>query len=90
MKELKINHIGRLNINPYNKQVGKLEQVQKADKKDKIEISSEAINLQKIGNVEVERQEKIEAIKKDVQSGQYEVNAKEVAKKMYSFWDDMK
>lgn len=87
---MKINHIGRLNINPYNKQAGKMDQVQKAGKKDKIEISPEAKNLQKIGNIELERQEKIEAIKKEIQSGQYEINTKEIAKKMYSFWDDMK
>lgn len=86
---MKINNIGRLNVNPYQ-QVGKMEQVQKTNKKDKIEISSEAMNLQKIGNIELQRQEKIDSIKKDIQSGQYEVNPKEIAKKMYSFWDDMK
>lgn len=86
---MKINNVGRLNVNPYQ-QVGKMEQVQKTNKKDKIEISTEAMNLQKIGNIELERQEKIDALKKDVQSGQYEVNAKQVANKMYSFWNDMK
>lgn len=86
---MKINNIGRLNVNPYQ-QVGKMEQVQKTNKKDKIEISSEAMNLQKIGNIELQRQEKIDSIKKNIQSGQYEVNPKEIAKKMYSFWDDMK
>ena len=87
---MKINNIGRMNVNPYNKQMEKMEQVHKAAKKDKIEISSEAKELQKIGNIDLQRQEKVEAIKKEVQSGQYDVNPREIAKKMYSFWDDMK
>lgn len=87
---MKINHFGRINMNPYNKQQEKIEQIQKSDRKDKIEISSEAKELQKIGSIEVERQEKVNAIKKEVQSGRYELNAREIAEKMYSFWDDMK
>lgn len=87
---MKINHIPGLKVNPYNKQAGKMEQTQKSTSKDKIEISSEAMKLQKLGNLEAARQEKVDAIKKEVQSGQYEVNAKKVAEKMYSFWDEMK
>lgn len=89
-KKMKINHLRNVNVNPYNKQVEKLEQTQKAKSKDKIEISSEAIKLQKIGNIELERQEKVDALKREVQSGQYELNAKKVAEKMYSYWDDLK
>lgn len=86
---MKINHVRNVNLNPYNKQVGKMEQTQKTSSKDKIEISSEALNLQKLGNIELERQEKVDAIKKEVQSGNYELNSKKIAEKMYSYWDDM-
>lgn len=86
---MKINHVRNVNMNPYNK-VGKMEQPQRMNSKDKIEISSEAMNLQKIGNIEVEREEKVSALKKEVQAGTYEVNSKKIAEKMYSYWDDMK
>lgn len=87
---MKINHLNRLNVNPYNKSVEKMDQAQKAGKKDKIEISTEALELQKLGSFEIERQEKVDAIRKEVQSGQYEIDAKSIASKMYSYWDDMK
>lgn len=87
---MKINHLNRSYLNPYNKQIEKMDQAQKAGKKDKIEISSEALELQKIGSFELERQEKVEAIKKEVQSGQYNLDPKSIANKMYSYWDDLK
>ncbi|MFD2442733.1 flagellar biosynthesis anti-sigma factor FlgM [Bacillus sp. CGMCC 1.16607] len=86
---MKINHIGRLNVNPYNKQMEKMEKTEKAVRKDKIEISTEALELQKMGDFDVERQEKIEALRQKVNSGEYEINAKEVAKKMYSYWSEL-
>ncbi|MGG0720062.1 flagellar biosynthesis anti-sigma factor FlgM [Robertmurraya massiliosenegalensis] len=84
---MKINPLRSINVNPYNKQAEKIEPTQKAKGKDKVEISTEAMKLQKLGNIELERQEKVDAIKKEVQSGNYEVNAKVIAEKMYSFWD---
>ena len=74
-------------MNPYNKQMEKMDQVQKPSKKDKLEISSEALELQKENSFEIERQEKVEQLKEKVQSGEYEVNPREVAKKMYEFWN---
>ncbi|GLB60195.1 flagellar biosynthesis anti-sigma factor FlgM [Cytobacillus sp. NCCP-133] len=84
---MKINNIGRTNMNPYNKQMDKMEKAQNVTKRDKIEISSEALNLQKGNPLEMERQQKVEKLKEEVQSGKYEINAKEVAKKMYEFWN---
>lgn len=86
---MKINHLG-FNVNPYNKQSGKIERTEKTNKNDKIEISSEAIHMQKIGSIESERTEKVEKIKNQVESGQYELNARKIAEKMYSFWNEMK
>lgn len=90
MRTLKINHTPGIKVNPYQKQATKVEQAQKANYKDKIEISSEALNLQKLGNVETARQEKVEALKKEVQSGEYAINPGKIAEKMYSYWDEMK
>lgn len=84
---MKINNIGRMNVNPYNRQIEKTETVQKAGRKDKIEISTEALELQKIGQLELEREAKVKEIKDKVDSGTYELNIKETASKMYDFWN---
>lgn len=86
---MKINHLG-FNVNPYNKQTGKIGRTEKANMNDKVEISTKAIHMQKIGNIESERAEKVEKIKEQVESGQYELNARKIAEKMYSFWTEMK
>ncbi|WP_077214815.1 flagellar biosynthesis anti-sigma factor FlgM [Bacillus dakarensis] len=85
---MKINHIGRMNINPYNKQMEKVDKLQSEPKRDKLEISSEAIELQKGNSLELEREEKVEKLRDKIQSGEYEINPKEVAKKMYEFWNN--
>lgn len=64
-----------------------MNQVQSTSKRDKLEISSEALELQKGNPLELERQQKVEQLKAQVQSGEYEINPREVAKKMYDFWD---
>lgn len=84
---MKINNIGRVNMNPYNKQIEKMGQVQSASKRDKLEISSEALELQKGNPLELERQQKVEQLKAKVESGEYEINPREVAKKIYDFWN---
>ena len=84
---MKINNIGRLNLNPYEKQMDKVDKSEKSTKRDKVEISSEALELQKGNSLELERQKKVEELREKVQSGEYEVNPREVAKKMYEFWD---
>lgn len=86
---MKINHLG-FNVNPYKNQLGKIGRTEKANKNDKLEISSEAIHMQKLGNIESERVEKIDKIKSQVESGQYELNPRKIAEKMYSFWIEMK
>ena len=68
----------------------KQDQLQTSKKKDKLEISPEALELQKGDQLEIQRQERVNELKNKVQSGQYKVNPEEVAHKMYSFWDDLK
>lgn len=64
-----------------------MEKTQNVAKKDKIEISSEALVLQKGNSVEAARQEKVQQLQQKVQSGEYQVNAKETARKLYDFWN---
>lgn len=84
---MKINNFGKVNINPYQKQMDKIESVQKTKKSDKVEISLEAKELQKVTAIEKERLEKVQALKNKVDSGDYQVNPRDVAKKMYDFWN---
>ncbi len=85
---MKINNIGHVNINPYNKQMEKMEANAKASKRDKIEISIEAKELQKGNPIELERKKMVEELKNKVDSGQYEIEPKKIAEKMYSFWNN--
>ncbi|WP_199256783.1 flagellar biosynthesis anti-sigma factor FlgM [Alteribacillus sp. YIM 98480] len=84
---MKINPLGPMN-NPYNKQTAP----QRADKtdspnngRDKVEISSTAKQMQQ-GEIDTARQEKIDALKQKVESGTYQVDPKEAAKKFIDFW----
>lgn len=88
MINVKVNPYGKVQ-NIYRKQIEK--QQTKSDvvkKKDKLEISTEAKLMQQETRIEFERKEKVEALKEKVQSGEYKVNAQEVAKKFYEFWNE--
>ncbi|MFB4165210.1 flagellar biosynthesis anti-sigma factor FlgM [Alteribacillus sp. JSM 102045] len=88
MNALNINPLGPLN-NPYNKQTAP----QRADKtegtkqeRDKVEISSTAKQMQQGEEMDATRQEKIDALKKKIESGTYQVDPKATAKKFIDFW----
>lgn len=85
---MKINNYGTQGVNPYKK-VNKVEQSNKAEGTkgtDKVEISSAAKELQQVSQVSAARTEKIDALKKQVQSGTYEVNPQDVAKSILNFY----
>lgn len=75
-------------MNPYKKQIEKTEKLQKSTSTDHIQISTEALELQKGNRIETERQAKVEELKNKIESGEYQVNPREVAKKMYDFWNN--
>ncbi|HEX7065877.1 MAG TPA: flagellar biosynthesis anti-sigma factor FlgM [Bacillales bacterium] len=83
---MKINGVNHSNINPYKKPVGTEQTKQDARRKDQIEISPEAKQLQQKSRLTAERQEKVDQIKAKVDAGQYQVDADKVAKKFYEFW----
>ena len=84
---MKINNYGKINLNPYQKNIMKQDQVAQIKKKDQLEISNEAIELQKGSPIELERQNLVKDLKEKVQSGEYEIEPKQIAEKMYSFWN---
>lgn len=86
---MKINPFQPVQQNPYRKQIDKAEKA--ADlkaKSDKLEISTEALEMQKGTRIENERQEKVEALKQQIEAGEYKVNPQAVANKFYDFWNE--
>lgn len=83
---MKINQFGNVGMNPYKKQMNKITATEKATKTDKVEISSAAKQLQETSPILVARQEKVEALKQQVQSGTYKVDSESVAKSVYDFY----
>lgn len=86
MRELKINPINRIQ-NPYRKQMDKLEQMSEVKvKRDRLEISKIAKELQQSNKIDEERLEKINRLKEEIDAGTYKVDAKAVARKFYEYW----
>jgi len=88
-------HIDKTNgssfIQSYQKQmqVTPVEKAKPIQKEDQVQISNRAKEMfeQKV-EVNTERQEKINLLKAQIQSGEYQVNSGEVADKVFKFWFD--
>jgi negative regulator of flagellin synthesis FlgM len=84
---LRIHHVGSMNVNPYERQFNKTEQAAKAtNKKDKVEISLAAKELQEAAKFETARQEKIERLKQQIQTGTYQIDEKAVAESIFNYY----
>ncbi|CEH30607.1 hypothetical protein AM501_15280 [Aneurinibacillus migulanus] len=67
-------------INPYRQQEMKQDETKAKGKgRDQLEISNEALELQRTQETEAERNERIAELKKQVQEGTYHVDAKVIA-----------
>jgi negative regulator of flagellin synthesis FlgM len=84
---MKINNFGTHRVNPYNRQMNKLDELKKAEKPvDKVEISSTAKAMQQVTEVEQQRAKKVEDLKIQVQNGTYKPNPQEIAKSIADFY----
>lgn len=84
---MKIHHVGSMNVNPYERQFNKVErQVPSTRKKDQVEISEAAKELQEASKWESARQEKVEKLKQQVQNGTYTIDPKAIAKSMIQYY----
>ncbi|XXM72047.1 flagellar biosynthesis anti-sigma factor FlgM [Lysinibacillus sphaericus] len=85
---MKINNIGNQNVNPYQRNINKLNAAEKTGKSasDKIEISSAAKEMQEASKLVKDRQAKVEALKDQVQSGNYTIDPKAIAKGLKNFY----
>ncbi|WP_053218573.1 flagellar biosynthesis anti-sigma factor FlgM [Virgibacillus senegalensis] len=87
---MKINGTNQTNFNPYQKQLQKQAEVKKelTNKEDKIQISSQAKQLQETAKPDPARQQRVQEIKQAVESGEYNIDPKQTAKKMIEFWNN--
>ncbi|MCM3443764.1 flagellar biosynthesis anti-sigma factor FlgM [Metabacillus halosaccharovorans] len=85
---MKINNVGSMGVNPYKKNIEKSSAATSKphSKADKVEISSKAIDLQQSNEVLKARQEKVQALKTQVDSGTYTIDPKAIAKGLLNFY----
>lgn len=82
---MKINDLGRVsNVNPYKKtqETSKVSGEGKLRSKDEVQISSEAKALLESQKTDLHREEKIDALRRAVQDGTYNVDARQIAQKL--------
>ncbi|ANB59450.1 flagellar biosynthesis anti-sigma factor FlgM [Anoxybacteroides amylolyticum] len=84
---MRIHNFYSTKIDPYKLYPNKASVNDKSNpKKDQVEISEEAKELQQNSSWMLERQNKVQALKEQVQSGSYKVDAYAVAKSVYDFY----
>lgn len=76
-------------VNPYRNQQLKMDQTKQASqvKTDKLEISSEAKKLSASSPIETEREQRVNQLKEQVQSGAYQVDPKQLASSILSYFN---
>lgn len=85
---MKIQKFNLPAINPYKANQVKAEQSEQQAKMktDKLEISSEAKQLSEISPFTVERNERVQELKAQVQAGTYEVNPEQLASNLVKYF----
>lgn len=85
---MKIYNYGVNKVNPYQNQSLKTEQVKKStfSVTDQLEISSAAKDLQGIKSYADERAERVQQLKEQIESGNYQVDAKKLASDMLKYY----
>lgn len=84
---MKINPINTNSVNPYSRPQRTVNvSKEKSAFADKLEISNAAKELHNVSDYSAERAEKVQKLKKEIQSGQYKVDARKVAEDMLKFF----
>jgi len=84
---MKIHGPNHSNFNLYKKQLqSQAEQKKEIDQQDRLEISNRAKQLQENNQPSTKRKAYVQDIKKQIESGKYQVNHEVLAKKMFDFW----
>lgn len=86
-EHMKIQGTNKTTFNLYNEHIERnIKHKSHQQKKDQLEISSEAMKLQKNEKVHKKRLDYVKAIKHKVDSGTYEIDYEQTAQKMIDFW----
>ncbi|EON70426.1 flagellar biosynthesis anti-sigma factor FlgM [Lysinibacillus sphaericus] len=84
---MKITSYGVNAVNAYKNQVRNVKSGDnKASFADKIEISKTAQEMQGVSTYSAERAERVQQLKADIASGDYKVNARQVAEDMLKYY----
>jgi len=85
---MKINNFKPSGVNPYKNQLNNLEQMEKGPtkKKDVVEISTEAKEMQQISSFEKDRQIKVDELRSQVENCTYKPQPSEIAKSIINFY----
>lgn len=85
---MKINDLGRVAQNPYNKVKEKAEIASASTKKtkDELQISPEAKALLALQKSQPSRDSRIEALKESVRNGSYHVESEKIADKLKNYF----
>lgn len=84
---MKITSYGIHAMDAYKKQVRNVKSdTNKASFADKIEISKAAQELQGVSTYGTERADRVQQLKEDIASGEYKVNARQVAEDMLKYY----
>ncbi|QPC47517.1 flagellar biosynthesis anti-sigma factor FlgM [Mangrovibacillus cuniculi] len=84
---MKINHTNGAGMNPYQRQINKLDAAKAKPKQtDKIEISTTAKEMQQTNNWISDRQKKVDDLKIQVENGTYKPDPQLIAKAMKNYF----
>lgn len=84
---MKINTFGVQAINTYANQARTVKETRhSATFADKLEISSAAKEMQSTSTYAADRAERVQQLKADIQSGDYKVDANQVARDMLNYY----
>ncbi|RFU63952.1 flagellar biosynthesis anti-sigma factor FlgM [Peribacillus glennii] len=84
---MKINNIGSSGVNPYNRQYNKIDKTKGSGMKaDKLEISTQAKDLQHSSQIPEQRQARVEELKVQIENGTYKVDPRATAKSIIDFY----
>ncbi|MFD1926867.1 flagellar biosynthesis anti-sigma factor FlgM [Sporosarcina siberiensis] len=85
---MKINNFNMPPVNPYKANQQKVEKTETKVQKqtDKLEISNEAKQLSGIPSFSVERNERVQEIKAQVDAGTYKVDPETIAKNLMNYY----
>lgn len=86
---MKIPKINIPQVNPYKANEMKMQKTAEktTQRADKLEISSEAKHLSEASSYTVARNEKVQAIQKQIESGTYKVNPDQIAQGLINYYN---